>query len=348
MKQYFLKTAGMAVLALTLHVSGFAQEDVQKEKTEKTEIFGDHDEIIIKKKGEKDSKITVEIKDGKVWINGKAVDEYEDDNVSVHKRIYRNGEGDAFALIAPGEAMSPFRGNFNFNGDGEEFMANSAKTAFLGVTSEKLDEGGVEITEITKASAAEKSGLKKGDVITKIDEIQISSPEGLSKAIHKYKPEDKVTVTYKRDGKEQKAAVVLGKYKMSYNYNYNFAMPKMQELEKMKSLSELDRMDAAPRAYSFSYNTGRPKIGLKAQDTEDGKGVKVLDVDDESPADKAGIKEGDIITDFDGKPVNSAQGLAELSRAAKDKSSFKVKFKRDDKAQEVEVKIPKKLKTANL
>jgi serine protease Do len=347
MKQYFLKTAGMAVLALTLHASGFAQQDTLKETNEKTEIFGDHDEIIIKKKGEKDSKITVEIKDGKVWINGKPVDEYEDDNVSVHKRIYRSGDGDAFALIAPGEAKSPFRGNFSFNGDGEEFMTNTLKTAFLGVTSEKLDEGGVEITEITKASAAEKAGLKKGDVITKINENQVSSPEGLSKIIHKYKPEDKVTVTYKRDGKEQKAAVVLGKYKMSYSYNYNYTMPKMQELEKMKAFSELDRMEA-PRAYSYSYNTGRPKIGIKAQDTEDGKGVKVLDVDDESPADKAGIKEGDVITDFDGKPVNSAQGLAELSRAAKDKNSFKVKFKRDDKAQEVEEKIPKKLKTANL
>jgi serine protease Do len=341
MKKYFLKAAGLAMLALTLNASSFAQDESPKEKSDKHE---EHEEIIISKKGDKDVKMTVEIKDGKILINGKQVDEFDDDNISIHKRIKRIINDDNLSFIAP---ESPFRGeNFSYSGDGDILVnAMDSKTAFLGVSSEKAEVGGAKITEISKASPAEKSGLQKGDVITKIDEIQISTPEDLSKAIHKYKPEDKVTVTYKRDNKEEKLTAVLGKFKGLYTKTFNISIPKMEELQNMKGYSDMNRM-YAPRA--FSWSSGKPKIGIKAQDTEDGKGVKVLDVDDESPADKAGIKEGDIITEFDGKVVNSADVLAEASRAAKDKASFKVKLKRDDKQQEVEIKIPKKLKTADL
>ena len=146
-----------------------------------------------------------------------------------------------------------------------------------------------------------------------------------------------MVITYKRDGKEQKVNVTLGKSKgMSLgSYNYNFKMPKMD-------------MITPETPYAFSMNNGKPRIGIKAQDTEDGKGVKVLDIDDESPADKAGIKEGDIITQFDDKDVNSTETLVNLARNSKTKPSVKVKINRDGKTSEVEIKTPKKLKTTNL
>jgi serine protease Do len=103
--------------------------------------------------------------------------------------------------------------------------------------------------------------------------------------------------------------------------------------------------DMGPRVFAYG---GKPRIGIKAQDTEEGKGVKVLGVDDESAAEKAGIKKDDVITEFDGKKVNSTDELASAAREAKDKSAFKITFNRDGKSQTVEVKTPKKLKTANL
>ena len=260
---------------------------------------------------------------------------------SIKKNLGLHDMGDeSFSLTIPDGQHSPFRDmDWSFSRDALS-KTSDTKRAYLGVTSEKKEDGGVTITEISKASAAEKAGLMKGDVITKIDDKVVSSPEDLSKIIHQFKPEDKVTVTYTRDGKEQKATALLGKFKMErlQSYSYNYSMPKMESFRGMD-------IPETPRAFSFNV---RPRVGLKAQDTEDGKGVKVLDVDDDSPADKAGIKEGDVITEFDGKAVNSADELAVLSRATREKSSFKIKFKRNDKTQEVEVKIPKKLKTANL
>ena len=89
-------------------------------------------------------------------------------------------------------------------------------------------------------------------------------------------------------------------------------------------------------------------MGLSVQDTDDGKGVKVLNVDHESNAAKAGLKENDVITEVDGKAVNSADEVAKIIRESKDKVSVMMKLQRSGKTQNVEVKIPRKLKTANL
>jgi serine protease Do len=244
-------------------------------------------------------------------------------------------------LMAP---QSPFRSY-----DGQNFGSNTTR-AFLGVNSEKNPGDaaqGAKIKAVTKGSAAEKAGLREGDVITKVDEITVSGPEDLVKAVHKYKPEDKITLTYLRAGKSQKTTATLGKTMARYNFNYNYTMPKSQDFNfSMPNMPDMPDGENPPQI--FSWNDGKPKLGIKAQDTEDGKGVKVLDVDDDSPADKAGVKEDDIITRFDGKDVDSAPTLADLARDAKGKPVVKIDLIRDGKPMELEIKTPKKLKTADL
>ena len=84
------------------------------------------------------------------------------------------------------------------------------------------------------------------------------------------------------------------------------------------------------------------------QDTDDGKGVKVIDIDDEGNAKKAGVKENDVIIAVNDKEVNSADEVAKIVRENKDKPSVMLKIKRDGKTQNIEVKMPRKLKTADL
>ena len=102
------------------------------------------------------------------------------------------------------------------------------------------------------------------------------------------------------------------------------------------------------KGFNYSWSGGAPKLGLSVQDTDDGKGVKVIEVDDESNAEKAGIKEDDVITEVDGKAVNSADEVAKIIKDNKDKNSVMVKLTRNGKTQNIEVKIPRKLKTADL
>jgi len=328
MRRYLLSYTAIAAVALLLSQPLAAQD---KEKDKDKDKLGENEQLIIKKKGDKDTKVTIEIKGDDVIVNGKPLDEFDDDNIVIKK-----GKGNTYGLAAP---RSPYRaGTWSYSDN----YSGNGNTAFLGVVTEKADKGGAKIEEITTGSAADKAGLKEGDVITKIDDAAIGTPEDLTKVIHKHKPEDKVTISYDRDGKNEKATATLGKSKaVAFNFEGSprFNMSPMPDFNFEWPNGE--------NFHNFSMG-GRPRLGIKAQDTEDGKGVKVLDVDDESAADKAGIKEDDIITEFDGKKVNDAQELATAAREAKDKPSVKITFIRDGKTQTVEVKTPKKLRTADL
>ncbi len=76
-------------------------------------------------------------------------------------------------------------------------------SAFLGVSSRKAEKGGATVLEVTKGSPAEKAGIKKGDIITKLNETKIESPESLYETVHNLKPGDKVKILFTRDGKVQ-------------------------------------------------------------------------------------------------------------------------------------------------
>ena len=339
MRKYLLPLTGMAALFLALHQPAVAQDDKKGDKDK--DKVKQYDEIIIRKKTDKDGKVIVEIKDGDVLVNGKPLADFEDENISVRKRKSMTISG----------TPSPFRshgGTLNFNGDGfnSDLFPGSSNTPFLGVSTDDGKEGAV-IEEVTKGSAAEKAGLKKGDILVKIGEEKVFTPDDVVKAVKKFKPEEKATIIYKRDGKELKTTATLGKRPgaMAFSSPDVFVAPRLEGLENLPNFDfNWDHDGSAPRIYGVRG----PRLGIKAQDTEDGKGVKVLEVEDESVAEKAGVKEDDIITEFNGKAVNSADELAEAARAAKDKPSVTVKLLRDGKTQTLELKTPKKLKTANL
>jgi serine protease Do len=341
MKNIFSKSLLIVLgTALMLPVALLAQkEDKDKEKLEKHEKEKDKNEVrqvIITRTGDKDEKVVVEVNGDKITVNGKPIEEYKGDNV----RVQRSRNRDNWAY-ADGQNSWSFNGNDNFN----LFNVDSNR-AMLGVTTEKTDKG-VEIQEITsKESGAAKAGLKEGDIITKVDDKKIEDPDELTKVIRSHKSGDKVSITYLRDDKEQKTTAELGKYK---GVNVFATTPGFKmDMDMMPKIRTAPGIGTKPYSYNYSWSGGGPKLGLSVQDTDDGKGVKVIEVDDESNAKKAGIKEEDIITEVEGKAVNSADEVARIIKESKDKNSVMIKLTRSGKTQNIEVKIPRKLKTADL
>jgi serine protease Do len=322
-----LLKSSVFVLALSVVGGQAFSQDESKSKTKDKK----NEDVIIHKKGDSNEKLTIVIDGNKITVNGKPVDEYKSDNVDI---IHNDDDFRMpFAYAAP---MTP-KGGWNVMGD--DFMREiHSNKAFLGVMTKEGDSG-AEITEVTKESAAEKAGLKEGDVITKINDDKITDADNLYKAIGKYKPNDKVNVTYKRDGKENKVAVTLEEnkqvrtfsWKNGDNDNFNFKMP-----PGTRGLNGL------------GYWGDKPRLGVQVQDTEDGKGVKVLEVEDDEAADKAGLKEDDIITQVNGKNITSVDELKESMKTAKKGDTLKITFLRDNKTQTVDVKFPKDLKTTDL
>ncbi len=68
---------------------------------------------------------------------------------------------------------------------------------------------GALVGEIGDGSAAEDAGLESGDVITRVDDREITSADSLIATIRSYRPGDEVTVTFQRDGEEQETTVTL-------------------------------------------------------------------------------------------------------------------------------------------
>ena len=350
MKKILFHVASACILCLTFAHHIMAQAPVppppadENAQTDKAQT-----EIVIKQKGDKDSKITLEIKDGNYFINGKPLDKFDDQNIVVERRdIDEDVEG-------PGSFSrhSPFRSysydNDQLNRDRSQMdmdrrMHKSIRikmnSAFLGVSSKKPEKAGCTVLEVTKGSPAEKAGLLKGDIITKVNDSAVASPEDLFGIIHNYKPGDKIKISFTRNGVAQATSAVLDKAEQmpkDFNYNYNFRMPPMPPMPDIEGF----KMDGI-------WGPRQPKIGIKAQDTEDGKGVSILEVEDSSAAAKSGLKKGDIITQFDGTDVNSTNELIDQMQGARQKSIIKVKILRNGASQDIEVKIPRKLKTAEL
>ncbi|RYG48241.1 MAG: PDZ domain-containing protein [Chitinophagaceae bacterium] len=338
MKKSVLSVAALLAFSMMIMGTAVAQDgDKEKEKAKSKSKLGDYEEIIIKKKSDGDSKVTVEIKDGEIKVDGKPIDDYESESLSVRRRKP--------AVIGYGRAASPFRsGGVTINGDTDFWTGVDSNRAFLGISSQESRDG-VKIMQVTEESAAEKAGLKTGDIIVKIDDKKIEDPEDVTTTIRKHKPKDKITITYKRDDKEAKAVATLGMAKNSFAQTFNLNNDFYPQLDRLRSMENF-RFDA-PAAPSLAFNN-RQRIGIRAQDTEESNGAKVLDIGGESAAEKAGIKQGDIITSFDGKNITNADDLSAAAREAKDKSTIDVKFKRAGKDQSAQIKIQKKLKTTSL
>ncbi len=295
----------------------------QKEKTKE-----DSREVIIIKSGGKEKKLTIETKDGEVFINGKPSSEYKDDDVNVIRQKFK---GDKNFLFTPGAR------NFNL------FNEDSEKKAFLGVTTEKVDDG-VKITDISKGSAAEKAGLKEGDVINKIGNKKVTDPDDLMDAVTTYKPREDVTISYKRDGKAADVKATMGdrSFSRSFSFNssgmnsgdYNFTMPKIATIPHQ------------PLAMSWGF--GRGRLGVRIEDTDNDSGAKITDVHDESTAAKAGLKENDIITEVNGNKVKDVNEVRKELSDLKDKTSYNIKAKRGGSDMNFEIKIPKKINKADL
>jgi S1-C subfamily serine protease len=120
---------------------------------------------------------------------------------------------------------------------------------------------------------------------------------------------------------------------------------KVTELKIAKGMP-LD-MSQLGETFALAFNEG-PKIGISIEDLTEGSGAKVLEVTEGSPAAKAGIVKNDIITSVDGSSICDVATLQEKASDLKAGDAITLKLTRDGKTKEVTVKIPKKVKKANI
>ncbi|WP_297821275.1 trypsin-like peptidase domain-containing protein [Segetibacter sp.] len=145
------------------------------------------------------------------------------------------------------------------------------------------DGEGVVVTDVPTGGAASVAGIRKGDIVTKINEVKVTTGPEMVEQVTRYKPGDKITVTYLRDGKENTATLTLKNRSGNTNVVKNATI-----LEKLGGTFEnLDKKAAA--AYDVPGGVVVRKIGsgaLSKTKMQDGfvitsvNGIVVKSIDD--------------------------------------------------------------------
>ncbi len=219
---------------------------------------------------------------------------------------------------------------------------------FLGVST-KENKKGAEVVDVTKKSPAEKAGIEKGDIITKVGTTSINNPQELSEAIRSYKPDDKVDITVLRGNKTKKLTAELSKWNditaiiRDSLFRQNF--DHFSDLS--SSYPRQFNYETTVPGFYFRSMKRSPSIGLQVQDTEDESGVKVLKVEPNGAAEKAGVKAGDLITAINSDKVTDVSSTLDEMRKNTN-NEYILEIVRDGKPITIKVKVPKKLRKADL
>lgn len=181
---------------------------------------------------------------------------------------------------------------------------------------------GVAITRVVKDSPAEKAGLRKDDVILRIDNENVTSVRKLNRVVSEIAPDQSVRVTISRGGAEQEIVATMGRRSSSDLFKGMLGDRLFQG--KLKDLGhwEWDRnLTNNEGPWVFAFGAGR-RIGVSTTPltkqlaeyfgVTGGKGVLVTAVTDDGPAARAGVKAGDVITQVDGEAIESSGDISKV------------------------------------
>ena len=146
---------------------------------------------------------------------------------------------------------------------------------------------GLVITDVASSSAALEAGLKKGDIIKSINGTEVTLPSELQELVTRYKPSDKISILYSRNGKEFTTAATL-KNKIG-----TFEIVKLDKTALPKLGADFTNLDAK-----------------KAKEFGVPGGIVVKKINDGALKDQTRMRDGFIIVKVNDKDVKNTEELA--------------------------------------
>jgi S1-C subfamily serine protease len=143
----------------------------------------------------------------------------------------------------------------------------------------KVSEG-VYVAEVSDGSAAAEAGIKVGDVVTRINSATVKTVAQLQEQVARFRPGDKIRVSFIRDNKEQTVDVVL------------------KNVQGSTDVVKKTGLDVLGATFQTLSRQDLVKYGVRS-------GVLVKSVDKKGLFAKSGIRENFVIVKINDAAVNS-------------------------------------------
>lgn len=213
----------------------------------------------------------------------------------------------------------------------EAGAASSKRKGWLGVQIQELtpslkealkvgDRTGLLIAEVIEGSPADKADLYEKDVILTYDGQPVEKADDFARMVRNTPPDKTIKLDVLRDGEKVEIEVTIGKRKYRRSKN----------------------------SYVF-FGSDRPRLGVKVHelnedlahyfDVDKNKGVLILEVIDDSPAEKGGLKAGDIISKINNEHVADPDELIEILGEYEEGDVVTVEYVRHGKTAKIELEL---------
>lgn len=227
-----------------------------------------------------------------------------------------------------------------------EVSADKAKELKLSETH------GVVVGSVETDSPAAKAGLKENDVILSYEGQNVEGTIQFRRLVRETPPGRSIPLTVSRDGSVQTLTIEVGERNSVFGFGdkdsaphvYKFKIPNVQEFK-------MPDFDFNPVVTPESMDFHTPLLGIGAEDLSgqlgdyfgapSGEGILVREVRSGTPAEKAGLKAGDVITKVDGQTVKSTRDLRTQLRQKIDQKTVTLSVLRKGSEISVPVAIEK-------
>jgi membrane-associated protease RseP (regulator of RpoE activity) len=252
---------------------------------------------------------------------------------------------------------------FNMGGAHLGLVVRDVETA--DVTKEKLaGQAGAVVVEVNAESAAAKAGVKTGDVVTSFDGERVRSARQLERLVEETPAGRTVKLALQRGGAPVSLDVTPEAPKVTTMFapggedTWSRAVPGpgMRGEGGMKVEPFRFEMPAGKFEWDEGFpfaGPGRGRLGVRVQDLSEElasyfgvkTGVLVSGVDAETPAAKAGVKAGDVITAVNGQAVADPGELRREMAKVEDGKTVELAVTRDKKALSLNAEVTPRDKT---
>ena len=188
---------------------------------------------------------------------------------------------------------------------------------------------GLEVIKVAPGSPAAKAGVKAGDRLVEIDGLHLHDENDLAGEMERLPPGAALALRLRRGQAEQRIKLVLGEGEplVVAEAPRPEPQPRPQPQQPQPQPQPQERPAAA-----------RPALGVQVREHE-GPGLSVVGVESKGPAELAGIKAGDTMLMFDGRPLDGMDALREALSAKAPGDLVQVRIERDGWRQDVKVRL---------